>query len=119
MRIEVHRRRNRWFRLRIRNFLGQCAQEIITFLLKDVLSIPESLRKGFNSFSEPRVFSFEFLGFVGETICFIDNPKFKEKVDSDKEVEFEEILYKLSALTRELKRQCGKQTPSEAYQGDV
>lgn len=105
--------REKWDEAAIRNR----AQEIIAFLLKDVLPIPDNLRKGFNSSSKPRGFSFEFLGLVGETIRFIDNPKFEAKVDSDKEVEFEEKRYKLSALTKVLKRRCGTQTPSEAYQG--
>lgn len=57
------------------------------------------------------------LGLVGENIRFIENPAYEAKVVSDNEVEFEDKIWRLSALTAELKRRLGKATPSEAYRG--
>ncbi len=61
--------------------------------------------------------SFEFLGLVGEEIRFVENPSYVARVVSDNEVEFEDRIWRLSALTAELKRRLGKATPSEAYRG--
>ena len=66
---------------------------------------------------KPKGLSFEYLGLVGENIRFIENPAYVAKVVSDNEVEFEDRIWKLSALTAELKRRLGKATPSEAYRG--
>ena len=66
---------------------------------------------------KPKGLSFDYLGLGGENIRFIENPAYVAKVVSDNEVEFEDRIWKLSALTAELKRRLGKATPSEAYRG--
>lgn len=93
------------------------SEKIIAFLLKEVLPIPDSLRTSSNYSQKPRGFSFEYVNLVGETIQFIEAPRYEAKVVSDDEVEFEEKIWKLTPLTKELKRRLGTQTPSESYQG--
>lgn len=107
--------REKWDAESIRNR----SKEIVDILLKEALPIPENLRKGFNYSQKPRGFSFEYLNLVGETIRFIEAPQFAAKAVSDDEVEFEGKRWKLTPLTRELKRRLGTQTPSEAYQGSL
>ncbi len=89
---------------------------IAAYLVSEVLPVPQSATKG-SFFLKPKGLSFEYLGLVGENIRFIENPAYVAKVVSDNEVEFEDRIWKLSALTAELKRRLGKATPSEAYRG--
>lgn len=99
------------------------------WLIKDmivgnILLIPEKYRNSNNYKIKPsgsniksKHFSFEALGLVGETINFIGDENIKAKVVDDRTVEFEGKEWKLSPLTKEIKRRKGQQTPSEAYQG--
>lgn len=96
---ETIRRRSRW---------------IVEFLLKDVLPVPEQTP---NFRNKPRGLSFEYLGLIGEYIEFVEDRSFRAKVVSDDSVEFEDKIWKLSPLTKELKRRLGTATPSESYKG--
>lgn len=94
------------------------ADWIIAYLLKEVLPIPDPMRK-VNNFTpkEGRRLSFLDLQLIGLDISFIDDPSFRAHVVSDKEVEFEGKRWKLSPLTREIQTRRGKVSPSGAYQG--
>lgn len=89
---------------------------IVGYLVNEVLPVP-SVVKAADFSRKPRGLSFEFLGLVGEEIRFVENPSYVARVVSDNEVEFEDRIWRLSALTAELKRRLGKATPSEAYRG--
>lgn len=88
---------------------------IVAYLVNEVLPVP--VRDEKRNFLKPKGLSFEYLGLVGENIRFIENPAYVAKVVSDNEVEFEDRIWRLSALTAELKRRLGKATLSEAYRG--
>lgn len=56
---------------------------------------------------------------IGETIAYAPNPSVTAKVVNDSEVEFEGAYWRLSPLTRELKRREGVANQSGAYQGSL
>jgi hypothetical protein len=89
-----------------------------SFLLTDVLAIPDKMRK-INNFlvKEGRGLSFQELQLVGLDIDFIEDPSIRAHVVSDKEVEFEGKTWRLSPLTREIQTRRGKVNPSGSYQG--
>lgn len=94
------------------------AQWIIDFILKEVLPIPEKMRKT-NNFKpkEGKHLSFNELQLIGQNIDFIADPSFVAHVVSDKEVEFEGKRWKLSPLTREIQSRRGQLNDSGAYSG--
>lgn len=91
---------------------------ITTILLKDVLPIPDKMRK-INNFNqkESRGLSFESLQLIGLDIDFIEDPTICAHVVSDKEVEFEGRRWRFSPLTKEIQTRRGKLNASGAYQG--
>ena len=98
--------------------INQRADWIISYLLKDVLTIPNNMRKT-NNFSpkEGRYLSFQNLQLIGLDISFVDDPSIIAHVVSDKEVEFEGKKWKLSPLTKEIQTRRGKVNASGSYQG--
>ncbi|WP_366933460.1 DUF262 domain-containing protein [Pseudoramibacter sp.] len=91
---------------------------IVDFLLKDVLPIPDDMRKAHNYvMKRGRGLSFKKLGIIGENIQFIADPSISVKVVSDKEVEFEGAHWRMSPLTREIQTRRGVVNASGAYQG--
>ena len=93
---------------------------IIDYMLREVLPIPDAMRK-VNNFKirEGRGLSFQNLQLIGMDISFIDDPSIVAHVVSDKEVEFEGKKWRLSPLTREIQTRRGLVTPSGAYQGSL
>lgn len=91
---------------------------LIDYILKKVLAIPDSMRmvNNFNT-SGIRGLSFQNLQLIGLEIEFIEDPSFKAKVVSDKEVEFEGKKWRLSPLTKEIQTRRGKLSKSGSYQG--
>ncbi|MCD7771920.1 MAG: DUF262 domain-containing HNH endonuclease family protein [Oscillospiraceae bacterium] len=91
---------------------------IVDFLVKDVLPIPDAMRK-INNFSikEKHVLSFNELQIVGEYIQFHKDPSISALVVSDNEVEFEGKRWKLSPLTKEIQDRRGEGNSSGAYRG--
>ena len=91
---------------------------ITDYLLKEVLSIPDSMRM-VNNFNTTgiRGLSFQNLQLIGLEIEFIEDNSYKAKVVNDKEVEFEGKKWRLSPLTKEIQTRRGKVTKSGAYQG--
>lgn len=98
--------------------IAERADWIISYLLEDVLPIPDDMKKT-NNFvpKENRGLSFDELQLVGLYINFIDDTSIKAKVVSNKEVEFEGKRWKLSPLTREIMTRKGRVNNSGAYQG--
>lgn len=98
--------------------INQRADWIITYLLNDVLPIPDKMRKT-NNFSpkEGRYLSFQNLQLIGLDISFVDDPSIIAHVVSDKEVEFEGKKWRLSPLTKEIQTRRGKVNASGSYQG--
>lgn len=98
--------------------INQRADWIITYLLNDVLPIPDKMRKT-NNFSpkEGRYLSFQNLQLIGLDISFVDDSSIIAHVVSDKEVEFEGKKWRLSPLTKEIQTRRGKVNASGSYQG--
>ncbi|MCC8050127.1 MAG: DUF262 domain-containing HNH endonuclease family protein [Clostridiales bacterium] len=91
---------------------------IVNYIVKEVLPIPESMRKTNNfSLKEKRGLSFIELQIVGEYIQFHKDPSISAKVVSDKEVEFEGEKWRLSKITKELQKRRGELSASGAYNG--
>ncbi len=82
------------------------------------MPIPEEMRKS-NNFAdkERKALSFQGLGLIGEMIEFIADSTIKAKVVSDKEVEFEGKVWRLSPLTNEIQKRRGAANLSGSYQG--
>ncbi|MCD7784862.1 MAG: DUF262 domain-containing HNH endonuclease family protein [Oscillospiraceae bacterium] len=91
---------------------------IVDFLVKEVLPIPDAMRK-INNFSikEKHALSFNELQIVGEYIQFHKDPSISALVVSDNEVEFEGKRWKLSPLTKEIQDRRGEGNSSGAYHG--
>ena len=94
------------------------AKWIIGFLLKDVLPIPDGMRRTNNfKVKTGRRLSFQELQIIGEDINFIADPSIVAHIVGDKEVEFEGKKWKLSPLTKEIQTRRGALSPSGSYQG--
>ena len=105
---------NKWDK----NAIQHRTKWIIDYLLQNVLPIPDTMRKVNNfTINKKREFSFEKIGLIGKNINFIDDKSIIVKVKTDKQVEFEGKLWRLSPLTRELFERMGKVNNSGAYQG--
>lgn len=106
--------RKKWNKASITNR----ARWIIGYLLTEVISIPEEMRRTNNfKIKATRGLSFLELQLIGETISFCPDSSITAKVVSDKEVEFEGRRWLLSPLTRELFRRMGMLNKSGAYKG--
>lgn len=94
------------------------AKWIIGYLLKDVLPIPDGMRRTNNfKVKTGRRLSFQELQIIGEDINFIADPSIVAHIVGDKEVEFEGKKWKLSPLTKEIQTRRGTLSPSGSYQG--
>ena len=94
---------------------------LIKYLLTSVLPIPDEKRKTNNYkvkvHHKGKGLSFEELNLIGKSICYLEDASIVAKVVSDKEVEFEGKVWKLSPLTREIRTRKGNCNKSGAYQG--
>lgn len=98
--------------------IKQRAVWIVDLLLKEVLQIPDSMRKTNNySQKEGRYLSFQNLQLIGLDINYIDDPSIIAHVVADKEVEFEGKKWRLSPLTAEIKGRRGELNASGKYSG--
>ena len=94
------------------------ANWIINFILRNVLPIPDSMRKSNNyATKEKQGLSFEKIGIIGQEINFIADPTIVAKVIDDTHVEFEGKKMKLSPLTRDIQKRRGVLSPSGSYSG--
>lgn len=94
------------------------ADWIIKYLLKKVIPIPENMRMK-NNYKQKkrRSLSFIELQLIGEKISYISDNSIVATVVSDKEVEFEGKIWRLSPLTKEIEIRKGTVNASGAYQG--
>ncbi len=95
---------------------------IIDYLLVDTLPIPNSMRKTNNYLvkekkGKSKHLSFLDLQLIGEDINYVDDNSIVAHVVGDKEVEFEGKVWKLSPLTKEIKKRKGTLNQSGKYQG--
>ena len=94
------------------------ANWIINFILRNVLPIPDSMRKSNNyATKEKQGLSFKKIGIIGQEINFIADPTIVAKVIDDTHVEFEGKKMKLSPLTRDIQKRRGVLSPSGSYSG--
>lgn len=91
---------------------------IVDYLLKEVLPIPDSMRKTNNfSIKDSGGLSFVELQLIGEEITFCGDPSIKAVVVSDNQVEFEGKKWRMSPLTREICTRKGIANSSGSYRG--
>ena len=90
---------------------------IVDYIVDEVISLPEDLKKKNNYSVRGKGLSFNDLQLIGEEITFIKDNSIKAKVVGDKEVEFEGKKWRLSPLTRELFTRMNMVNKSGAYQG--
>lgn len=101
-----------------KNTILERTQWIIDYMLKNVMPIPQKMRKTNNfSIKEKKGLSFNELQLIGEYIDFCDDPSIKAKVVNDHEVEFEGKKWRLSPLTREIQTRRDKVSKSGSYSG--
>jgi len=97
------------------------AEYLLEILIGNILSINENLKIGNNYSTERRSvsnrLSFEDLGLVGKSIVYYDDENITAEVIGDKEVKFEERVWKLSPLTREIETRKNRRNRSGAYWG--
>ncbi len=91
---------------------------ITEFLLKEVLPIPDKMRR-INNFKAKigGGLSFQELQLVGLDIEFCDDASIIAHVVNDKEVEFEGKKWRLSPLTKEIQTRRGMVNESGSYSG--
>ena len=113
-RLQKQTNKEKWGRQEIEDR----AKWIISYILGEVLPLPDNMKR-INNFSSKkrRGLSFIELQLIGEYIYYIKDTTIRAKVLSDTEVEFESRKWKLSPLTKELETRRGKVTKSGAYQG--
>lgn len=93
---------------------------IIEYLIKDVLPIPDNMRR-INNFmvkehkGKTKYLSFLELQLIGEDINYINDPSIVAHVIDDRQVEFEGKKWYLSSLTKEIKKRKGADTDSSGY----
>lgn len=90
---------------------------IIDYLLKEVLPIPDDMRKTNNFVMKKNGLSFLELQLIGQIIDYVSDNSIHAKVVSDKEVEFEGKKWRLSPLTREIETRKGTVNASGSYKG--
>ena len=96
------------------------ANWIINFILNEILPIPKEIFDSNFAFARSgwqNKTSFAKARLIGKQINYIDDKNIIVTVVSDKEVEFEGKIWKLSPLTREIKKRRGECNDSGTYQG--
>ena len=96
------------------------ANWIINFILNEILPIPKEIFDSSFAFARSgwqNKTSFAKARLIGKQINYIDDKNIIVTVVSDKEVEFEGKIWKLSPLTREIKKRRGECNDSGTYQG--
>lgn len=89
---------------------------IIGYLLKEVLPIPDDMRKTNNFVMKMKGLSFMELQLIGQIIDYASDNSIHATVVSDKEVEFEGKKWRLSPLTKEIETRKGTVNASGSYQ---
>jgi hypothetical protein len=94
---------------------------LVTILLEKILPISAELKTSNNYSSEKKSIgnrlSFESLDLIGKTIVYYDDSTIVADVIGNKEVKFEDKIWRLSPLTREIETRKNRRNRSGAYWG--
>ncbi len=94
---------------------------LIRIITDKILPLGEKLRTSNNYTTEKRTvtnkLSFESLDLIGKTIVYYDDANILAEVIGNKEVKFEDKVWRLSPLTREIETRKNRRNRSGAYWG--
>ena len=97
------------------------AEYLVDILIDKILPITAELKTSNNYSSEKKSIgnrlSFEKLDLIGKTIVYFDDATIVAEVIGNKEVKFEDKVWRLSPLTREIETRKNRRNPSGAYWG--
>lgn len=97
------------------------AEYLVNILIDNILPINSKLKTSNNYSSEKKSIgnrlSFEQLDLIGKTIVYFDDATIFAEVIGNKEVKFEDKVWRLSPLTREIETRKNRRNPSGAYWG--
>lgn len=97
------------------------AEYLVDILIDKILPITAELKTSNNYSSEKKSIgnrlSFEKLELIGKTIVYFDDATIVAEVIGNKEVKFEDKVWRLSPLTREIETRKNRRNPSGAYWG--
>jgi len=97
------------------------AEYLVGILVAKILPISDELKSSNNYSSEKKsignILSFESLGFIGKTIAYFDDASIVAEVIGNKEVKYEDKVWRLSPLTREIETRKNRRNRSGAYWG--
>ena len=97
------------------------AEYLVNILLEKILPISAELKTSNNYSSEKKSIgnrlSFESLDLIGKTIVYYDDSTIVADVIGNKEVKFEDKIWRLSPLTREIETRKNRRNRSGAYWG--
>jgi hypothetical protein len=115
-RIKITDQQN-WGEEQIKNRAGF----LIKILIENILPIADNLKTSINYSTEKRNvnnrFSFESLDLIGKTIVYFDDTNIIAEVVGNKDVKFEDKIWRLSPLTREIETRKNRRNCSGAYWG--
>ncbi len=97
------------------------AEYLVGILIDKILPISDELKTSNNYSSEKKSIgnrlSFESLDLIGKTIVYFDDASIVAEVIGNKEVKFEDKVWRLSPLTREIETRKNRRNRSGAYWG--
>lgn len=97
------------------------AQYLIEIIINNILPISGEFKNTNNYSTEKRNIgnrlSFEKIGLIGKEISYFDDNAIVAEVVGDKEIKFEDKIWKLSPLTREIETRKNRRNNSGAYWG--
>lgn len=97
------------------------AEYLVGILIDKILPISAELKTSNNYSSERKSLknrlSFESLDLIGKTIVYFDDETIVAEVIGNKEVKFEDKVWRLSPLTCEIETRKNRRTPSGKYWG--
>jgi uncharacterized protein with ParB-like and HNH nuclease domain len=97
------------------------AEYLIGIITQQILPLSEQLKTSNNYTIEKRTvsnkLSFESLDLIGKTIVYFDDANILAEVIGNKEVKFEDKIWRLSPLTREIETRKNRRNRSGAYWG--
>jgi uncharacterized protein with ParB-like and HNH nuclease domain len=97
------------------------AEYLVGILVDKILPISDELKSSNNYSSEKKSIgnrlSFESLGLIGKSIVYFDDASIVAEVISNKEVKYEDKVWRLSPLTREIETRKNRRNRSGAYWG--
>jgi hypothetical protein len=97
------------------------AEYLIEIIIENILPISDNLKTSNNYTTGKRsggnALSFENLDIIGKTIIYFDDVNIVAEVVGNKEVKFEDRVWKISPLTREIETRKNRRNRSGVYWG--